>query len=332
MSVISAIFIGKIVGAAATEGLDREQLLRSCGVDPSRPIEPAQMVSSDTHYGLWEKILQDLRSPGFPIRYAKTITANDYGAYGLATKTAATLGEAFWRAQRYHLVLTNSSWMKLREDAVGSEVVFVREGDRRLGMRCANEAAIAEVLWHVREISGTELRPQRVRFRHSAPTDASEHREFFGCELEFDAVADSIEFPSGALDLPLLKADEGLSRFILEHLDRATTGLACESSLDHSLKRLISDALPGGPPSMEEAAKRLGMSRRTLARRLSDQQTSYQQAVEMTRRQLATELLRSSTHSLGEIAFLLGYSEQSAFQRAFKRWTGSTPAEFRVVA
>ena len=328
-SVISALFIGKIADAAAAEGMDRAGLLDLCGVNAEQPIDPAQMVSADAHYTLWETILTALGSPGFPIRYAQTLCADDYGVFGLATKTAPTLRGSFQRAHRYLIVLTDSSWLEISESESSVIVFFRREGARRLGMRCANEAAVAEMVAHSREITGVDFKPRSVRFRHKSPDDVSAHAQFFGCDVLFEQESDGLELDRSVFDLNLPKADGGLSRFVLDHLDRAVAEKGTDRSLEHSLKDLICDAMPDGPPKMTDVARRVGMSRRTLARRLSALDTSFQRFVEDTRQEIATQLLRQTQHSLGEITFLLGFSEQSAFQRAFKRWTGSTPSAFR---
>ncbi len=327
--VISAIFIGKIAAAATAEGMNRSELLAICGVNAEQPIDPAQMVPADAHYGLWEAILTTLDSAGFPIRYACTLRADDYGAFGLATKTAPTLRESLNRAHRYLRVLTNTSWLEISESDSIVTVFFRREGARRLGMRCANEAAVAELVSHSREITGVPFTPNCVRFRHSAPNDLAEHEHFFGCPLHYEQESDSVEFDRSVFDLNLPKADDGLSRFVLGHLDKVVTDMGEHRSLERSLKSLICDTMPDGPPKMTDVARRIGVSRRTLARRLSELDTTFQRFVEDTRRETAAQLLRQTHHSLGEISFLLGFSEQSAFQRAFKRWTGSTPSEFR---
>lgn len=286
-SVISALFIGKIVDAAAAEGLNRAELLTACGVGAEQPIDAAQMVSADAHYALWETILKSLESPGFPIRYACTLRADDYGAFGLATKTAPTLRESLNRAHRYLIVLTNTSWLEVSESDSTATVFFRREGARRLGMRCANEAAVAEVVAHTREITGVPYTPNCVRFRHQAPDDVSEHRQFFGCDVHYEQESDSVELDRSVFDLALPKADEGLSRFVLDHLDKVVAETGIDRSLERSLKSLICDAMPDGPPKMTEVAKRIGVSRRTLARRLSALDTTFQRFVEDTRREIA---------------------------------------------
>lgn len=331
MSFISALFIEKIAEAAALEGMSRSALLLPCGVDPERPIDVEQMISSSVHYDLWETIMLE-RDPGFPIRYANTIAVDDYGTLGLAIKTAPDLQAAFERAIRYSIVMTNSSWLDVRMSGEQVTLLFNREGERRLGMRCANEAALAEYVQVAREISGVHVSPERVFVRHEHFGDTSAHEAFFGCDICFAANEDSLIFKTSVMQLPVLKADEGLSNFILGHLDKQVSERGLAPSLVEAVQRIVCDELPGGVPKMETVARRVGMSKRTLQRRLGKHDISFQAFVDNTRQNLANQLLRQTPRPLADIAFLLGFSEQSAFQRAFKRWTGQTPAEYRAVA
>lgn len=330
MNVISALFIGKIADAAADRGLNRAELLQGCGVDPDERINPGQMVVVERHYAMWEVIMRKLRDPGFPLEYAATIQPEDYGALGLAGKTAPDLRESWNRAVRYFTVLTNSAWLECRETRNSARLILRREGQRDLGLRCATEAAVAEFLHFSRVITGVDLKPPRVNFQHPAPEGCSAHAAFFGGEVCFNASQDCIEFTLEQFDLPVLKADDGMSLFFVDQLEQTQTDRPIERSLVESLHRLVCDALPSGSPAMDDVARRLGMSARTLQRRLGDVDTTFQKFVERTRADLATHLLKETGHPLAEIAFLLGFSEQSAFQRAFKRWHGLTPAEYRL--
>jgi AraC-like DNA-binding protein len=128
---------------------------------------------------------------------------------------------------------------------------------------------------------------------------------------------------------PLALADAGLSQFLLQHLERLAGTVVTEATFEERVIDAISRELPSGTPTSSRIALRLGTSQRSLQRQLGATGKSFQDLVAETRRTLAVRLLKESKHSLGEISFLLGFSEPSAFHRAFKRWTGQTPAEAR---
>jgi AraC-like DNA-binding protein len=134
---------------------------------------------------------------------------------------------------------------------------------------------------------------------------------------------------SEALVRPNILGDEGISRYLISHLDAELSEIAHEDTLAVRAKDAIAQALSEGAPKMARIARGLGLSARSFHRRLSEQGVSFQALTEETRRELAEGLLRDERYSLAEIAFLTGFSEQSSFTRAFKRWAGQTPASYR---
>ncbi|MEZ5298438.1 MAG: helix-turn-helix domain-containing protein [Ilumatobacteraceae bacterium] len=167
-----------------------------------------------------------------------------------------------------------------------------------------------------------------VSFRHERPADDQPHREYFRCEVRFGSDVDGLVFDSGQLERRTLLADEGLSAYLLSQLDELRSQ-AADRSLVTTVRGVIADSLADGQPSKSQVARRLGMSERTLHRRLADEGESFQTLVTRARQDAAESLLRSGRHSLVDVAFLTGFSDQTAFTRAFKRWTGLTPSEFR---
>jgi AraC-like DNA-binding protein len=132
------------------------------------------------------------------------------------------------------------------------------------------------------------------------------------------------------LEQPTRLGDEGITRFLISHLDAELDAVAvAEDTLSERTRNAIARSLSEGVPKLEQIARSLGLSARSLHRRLADEGLSYQSLTDDTRRDLAEGMLAEDQHSLSEIAFLTGFSEQSAFTRAFKRWTGVTPAQYR---
>jgi AraC-like DNA-binding protein len=171
------------------------------------------------------------------------------------------------------------------------------------------------------------MTPREVTFRHEAPPTDRHHRESFGCPVTFGSPINGVHLTTEQLGRPMPLADDGLSAYLLAQLDDLWTRTA-ERSLVDDVRGAVTDALPDGPPSKSLIARRLGMSERTLHRRLAEQGESFQTLVTDVRRDAARSLLRTGRYSLVEVGFLTGFSDQSAFTRAFKRWTGQTPAAF----
>ena len=333
MGQISTLFAHKVAAAAGGEAADaarRRALLRSVGIDPDAPIDPRRMLPAGDYYGLCERAArEDLHGISLPLRVGASMLCDDYGAFGLAWKSAVDLRRSYQRAERYGRVLTSVSTYELRSESGRSFIMLHREGERRLGMRLSNEQTIVAITQISREVSRRPFSPLGVYFKHPAPGDLSEHERYFGCPVHCGADRDALEVAEEQLATPNRLGDPGLSDFFEAHLEKDLAQLSDDRGLEHRVRIHISQALSDGAPNVAQIAERLGMSGRTLQRRLADQNCAFQALVDEARQDLAERLLRRTDYALAEVAFLTGFSEQSAFTRAFKRWSGRTPAHYR---
>ncbi len=192
-----------------------------------------------------------------------------------------------------------------------------------------NEFALAAATALSREVGGADFAPRAVSFMHEAPADLAVAKEFFRCPVRFSADRNGIEINTQELRTPNTLGDLKISEFFDRHLEVELAGREQEASIDYQVIRLIRPALSEGPPRLEDIARRLAMSARTLQRRLAGENLAFVDLVDRARQDLATHLLREKQYELAEIAFLCGYADQSTFSRAFRRWKGQTPAEFR---
>jgi len=340
VTAFSPQFVRKMVAVYAGPEEPRT-LLGSVGLCPADEADVSgeeredgaalrRTVSEGAAYELIERLMAH-DDGTLPLRYARAIGPDDFGALGLAVKTATTVRGGLERIARYLLLLTDTATYGVQERPGGAAFVLQGRLARRPGIRVANEAALAGVLSVVRQVAAVPVRPASVSFRHPRPASFDEHLRFFGCPVSFDAERDALDFDAGTLDADTRLGDEGLSRFLLGHLDDLRAS-AEDRSVEARVRDVVVDALASGVPSMADVARRLGMSERTLHRRLARRGGAYRALVERTRRDLAESLLHRHDYPLAEVAFLTGFSEQSAFHRAFKRWTDQTPAAFRHAA
>ncbi len=309
--------------------VSREDLLADVGLPPD--AEPSgwagEAVDEDAYYSLLERAAGP-DDHALPMRYGEAVRADDMRALGLALKTAPTVGDALRRLVRYILVLSDTLEYEVIEHPWGQTFALNGRPHHRRGAALANECALAAITSIVRQIVGHRLVPREVTFRHAAPATDRAHREYFGCRVTFRSSVDGVHLASAQVAQPTLLADDGLSAYLLEHLDELKARTA-DRSVVSAVRGVVADALPDGQPSKSQVARRLGMSERTLHRRLADHGESFQAVATRARQDAAESLLRSGDHNLADVAFLTGFSDQSAFTRAFKRWTGETPAAFR---
>ncbi len=332
MGKITSLFAHKVLRQVDTSE-DKQALLRSIGIDPSQPVDPRLMVDDADYYAFYERAARlDSQGHTLPLRVGESMTPDDYGAFGLAWKSALTPRDSCERLVRYALVLTSVAAYEIQKTDQGLKMILNRAGPRQLGLRLSNETTIAAILSMLRQVSTQAVQPIEVYLKHSAPDITDDHEAYFGCPVIFNAETDALLFTHGDMAQPNRKGDEGIVRFIDSHLDSEVAKLPDDTSLDRQVKNAVTVSLSAGVPKISDVAGQLGMSGRTLQRRLSEKGLSYQAVVDGARRELATSLLAETDYPLAEVAFLAGFSEQSAFNRAFRRWAGETPRSYRLKA
>ena len=329
MGAVTSLFVRKIIHAVENE-VDAAALLHSVGLEPSSDINVGQMVSDTAYYDLLERIAHSVPdATDLPLRAGENMRCDDYGAFGLAWKTAPTLRDSIARAERYWRLLTSVSEYELRHLGSDARIVLHRAGERRLGMRLSNEATLASIVSIIRQVSPDPFSPLDVQLKHPPPASVAAHESYFGCQVFWEKDLDALLIPSEALTRSNRMGDGAITRFLLTHLDSELQRIATGSSLGQMVQDVIATALSEGVPKVPSVARRLGLRERTLQRRLKEDGLSFQKLVDNARRELAEGLLVQSDYSLAEVAFLTGFSEQSAFNRAFKRWLNQTPAIYR---
>jgi len=334
MGWISTVFVHRALDTAARLQCigadDRRELFERVGVDPSATIDPSAMISDSRFFELLEQLCTASPSGrSVPIHMGASMRCDDYGAFGLAFKSAPDLAGSYARVERFGKVVTSISNFQVERsgDAVFMEVVQGRHS--RLGLTMTNELALAAAMALSQEVSTADVTPTAIHLMVSQPPDDSAYQEHFRCPILFGSDRDAIEITAAMAARPNRLSDDGMSRFFEAHLNDELRQINDTSELERLVLDQVGDALSEGVPTLAEIARRLGMSTRTLQRRLSTDGLAYQDLVANARRALSEQLLRQTDYALAEIAFLTGFSDQSTFTRAFKRWHGKTPASYR---
>ena len=181
-----------------------------------------------------------------------------------------------------------------------------------------------------RRVTNTPLVPRAVWFKHRAPARTATHLRLFGVAPAFEQPETALVFDARALSLPIRGAEPGLATYLDAYARDVLARLPADDDLASAVERAVTTSLARGVPDVESIATQLGMSARTLQRRLTEAQTSYQAIVDRARKQLALRYLEDDRLPLAEIGFLVGFADPSNFHRAFRRWTGETPSAYRL--
>ena len=326
MSYFSIRLYKKVILHALKEGMSREELNQL--PTPLDDIEDLPAVPADHFFQLHEVADQRL-GPGFSVRVGADMKIDDYGALGLSWRTCSKVGEIFERSERYFKMLSNTYVFKVEKDDGQSRVHIMREAHRR-GVELSNQATFAATVVVLQAMTDTMIAPTSVSFKHSAPSDLADFEAVYKCPILFEQPHNFIAYNTPDLEMRTAKADASINKFLMERVDEETRGIKIGSErIASDVEQLIRDALPSGIPAIADIGSHIGMSPRTLNRRLAESGLNFRKLIRKSQEQVSKDLLKHSPMSVAEIAFQTGFSEQSAFNRAFKRWTGTSPMEFR---
>ena len=302
------------------------------GLDPSQVLGEAP--DPDAHFvpmSIWQRWLARVdaleQRPGLGLRIAEGIGPHHFGVLGHVALACATLGEALQRLERFHASVYDANPAEVRS---GPDGVAVEWGVAR-GRPGAlvGETAIASLVQLARNLTGRYWPVREVCFVNPPPTQVQPYLDFFGGDVRFDAACTRIVLDAAVLGLPMRQADPAL----LAVLDQEAEALLAEVSrvpaVVDAWRRTLVPLIREGRTTLAALAEAHHTSERSLQRRLAEQGTSFQQLLDDTRRHLAEAHLTRDRLDVTEIALLLGYSEQSAFTRAFRHWTGLPPVQWR---
>ncbi len=331
---LASYFVTILTDHCAGMGLPEEQLFQICGLDPVTLKDPEQRFPLASFLRLCEVAAEALDDPGLGLSIGALMTADHLGPYGFALMSSDTAREMMAKAERYSVLAIGGgkNVFDIHEDVC---IRYWRHEDAEntAGWRIMDELVMASAVTMTRTLLGDNgWSPEWVSFTTPAPEDMAPYEKIFQCPLRFDSDAYAIAFDPNLLDVELRRVHPQVKLQLDKLCEDLLASLA--SAEDPAwltrCRTLVVAALESPPPELSAIASELNMSPSTLRKRLAERSTNFRHLVDEIRSELASAYLRQQGLSLVDIAYLLGFSEQSAFQRAFKRWTGKTPGEYRV--
>lgn len=290
------------------------------------------MVAEEDYVRLLETIARaEDGSPKAHLKLGASMRCEELGAVGLAWKSSPTLMDGWDRAQRYVRVVAGVRALEIERREQTTEIRFLRLTDEApMGARLSNEATFASFTAISREASGRHFKPLQALCAHEIIGDRGFLENYLGCSVQDGVGINAVVVSNDVLDRPNLVGDDAISRFFDQRVEEMLAESDSVVPIALQVKTEIGKNLSGGVPKLSDVANGLGMSGRTLQRKLSDEGAVFQNLVDQARRELSERLLRTTQYPLIEIAYLTGFAEQSGFTRAFKRWAGETPRSYRI--
>jgi AraC-like DNA-binding protein len=316
-------------GHAVEGNLDIEPLLRKAGLTVEQIDNSALRLSVKSQITLLNLIAAGLGDELFGFHLAHDFDLREIGTLYYIMASSGTLGDALQRAARYSRITNEAVHLRYqnnREVVVAFEYIHVaRHQDRH-----QIEFFMIALVRLVRHLSGHHLLPTRVTLTHHRNGFQPAFKSFFGCDVVFGSETDEIAFPLAVQPMPLASADPFLHAMLIAQCEEMQADQFRPTALRASVENEIAPLLPHGKAQASEVARKLGMSQRTLARRLAAKGLSFTTILDEMKCDLAKRYLGEANLPITTIAWLLGYQEVSAFTHAFKRWTGKTPKQVRT--
>jgi len=331
-ATISITLIRILLKYIAREGFDPSQILDDVGIHSSIVEDNDARISIHHFASIWQAALEKTEDHNFGLHFGKELADNYTGGHILfnVMKNCPTVGAAFEKFCQYHNLMADAIQPKMEtERDIVCLTWEVSDPEIRIP-RHISEALIATYVYLLRHITENRLKLIEARFQHPHPGDIHEHKAIIGAPLVFDQLKNELVFEKKYLDLPVFLANSELLEALEGYAKKVLNRLYAPNTWSEKVVRLQGELfVRGDKPTIETVAKNLAMSPRKLQKILKEEGTTYQKILDHVREEFALSYLGKEETTICDIAFLLGYSEQSAFNHAFKRWTGSTPREYR---
>ncbi|WP_028623750.1 AraC family transcriptional regulator [Pseudomonas sp. Ant30-3] len=329
---LSVGFVHSLADAMRSHDIDPQPLLEQYGLDPARLSEAGARLSIPRYMRLGHGAIQLTADPALGLRMGRLSRLSQAGLAGVTAAQAPTVREAARCLIRFEALYGSNyrGQSSFHEDTQGAWLRFYSISPYNTYNRFVVDSIIAGWLQQLSSVSATALQAERVDIEFEQPSYVDAYAALGTCPIQFDAEHNQLRLSLASLALRNPLHCPSTWRHLLQLCERELEQMTRTRSLRERITQLLGPLLNGGrEPDLEEVAARLKLPTWTLRRKLAEEGTQFRAILNDTRRDLAMTYIRDTELAFGEIAYLLGFASAEAFQRAFKRWSGQTPGEFR---
>jgi AraC-like DNA-binding protein len=327
---VSAIHVRALVEALAVQGVSAQAFIQRAHIEEGRLSDPYAWFTESELDAFMQLALELTQDPAFGLHWGEHSPMMQYDLLASLIPQAKSLQAAIEAALRFQPILADRPELEFRDGHGSASFYMFPLGTSALGLRFRSEMIAIGILRLLKSV-GASAGPQvtRVAFRHACPAYRAEYERIFGSLVCFGQPESRVDFRYDVLDRPAVHRNAELFQVLEVQAERVLKRVTDELTYSERLKRLVQRELPR-LLQMPDAARSLGMSERSLRRRLAEEDVSYSQLVEQSQIEVARLMLENPSKSIKEVAHDVGFTGQSGFHRAFKRWTGTSPAQFRA--
>jgi len=311
--------------------VDINAFLRSLGIDPELVRSPDTRLPIETYLLIQDEAAEYVNDPYFGLHMGEFAEAGSWSILGYMMMNCKTLGEAFEKSGRYSRIIGNliEARAELKFNKVKA-IFFTPPHAPKMSRHCF-EATFSSSVRMMRSLTGVDINPLEVTFIYPEPDSRSEYERVFQCPVKFGQKDNSFTIGMSVVNTPILLANPGLLEYFEKYAQDFLAEMDRNDEHTRAVTKIILSKLDDEALSINKVAKEMAVSVRTLQKRLEEEGVAFSDLHKDIRRMLAQKYLREN-YTVEQITYLLGFSEPSVFRKAFKKWSGVTPREYRESA
>ena len=328
--VVAGLYAKRVVDTAMEMSISVTQLAEVTGLDEKTLLVLPDLLPGASYLALMQAATELSQDADFGLHVGERISPASYPVLGYTLMSCRNLSHAISQVTRYESIIHNLGTFSLELSEDTMTMTWSSALPDTAAARHVTESVMSGVRVFAERLVAREIPVRQVTFTHPAPDNREEHGRLLGENVVFSAPTNSVTCDRAILEWEVPNADASLFPLLKEHAERLLAQRSEDSpSIVEDVRKALSSMLSTGDVKLKQVAERLDMHPRTLQRRLNDVDSSFQDILETVRKDMAKRYLADHSMSLAEVAFLLGYHDQSSFNRAFKEWTGESPSGFR---
>jgi AraC-like DNA-binding protein len=314
---------------AKTKGIDEEILLNKAELKLEDINNPDTFIDRSIFSKLLHVSYNLLKDEHLGLHLGEHFQFNALGIVGYLVENAATGKEVFLKLSKFNSLIGEgiAPTLDFRQDSFLVKYNVIEPIDNFFDQQCLN-SILVKVITGVRIIVNKNQNPKNIFFSAKKPDDISEYQRIFQCPIHFNSDFTGIELDNSILEFKVVTADSEIHEY-LEQKALKILNSEKRTSFIYEVKRLVMTKFPKANVNIDQVASEFAMSVRTFQRKLKDENHSFKTLVDQIRKDVAIDHIKSGVHNISQIAYLMGFSEASAFNRSFKRWTGFSPKLYR---
>lgn len=308
--------------------VDIDAMLRSLGVEPDAVKAPDTRLPIETYLHIQDGAAEYVRDPNFGLHMGEFAEAGSWSILGYLMMNCKTLGEAFEKSGKYSRIIGNLIEARPELGFNKVRIVFFTPPHAPKMSRHCFESTFSSSVRMMRTLSGIDLNPLEVTFIYPEPESRAEYERVFRCPVRFGQKHNSMTLPLSIASLPIRMANPMLLEQFEQYAQNFLAEMERNDQTTRTVTKIILARLDDEALSIDTVAREMAVSVRTLQKRLEDEGVVFSDLLREVRQRLAKKYLREN-YTVEQITYLLGFSEPSVFRKAFKKWSGVTPREYR---